>query len=85
MRLPHLPPPGSCPDAPPLPVPHQLYDDFSRFPPAEMSIAPQLSADSQQTTVEDGEEELTSEVVHDKTQVSAEHWRACVTCHGGSG
>ena len=51
----------------------QLHDDFSRFPPAELSTAPQLSADSQLTTVQDdGDEDdagPASEVVHDKTQV----------------
>jgi hypothetical protein len=49
----------------------QLYGDFSRFPPAEAPNAPQLSSESEHTTVEGGDDcpEYEVEVVKDRTQV----------------
>jgi len=51
----------------------QLYDDFSRFPPAEMSADPQLGSDARQTTVEDDDDGGgvgTTLVVEDRTQIN---------------
>ncbi len=45
----------------------QLYQDFSRFPPAEAKLAPQLGCGSEETTVEDE-----GNCVHDKTQVTCQ-------------
>ena len=52
-------------------LPPQLYDDFSRFPPAELNMDPQLGMDAGQTTVEgDDCEDISTQVVHDRTQIN---------------